>query len=78
MALDASQMLAEIKQNHRNLNRCPQHLFPFKESNLGQKHSCANCGGTMRLTEISYYCRGYKAAGGDPNEICPFLFKEDE
>lgn len=63
-------LLIEIRQNKSKLNGCKRHKFdlniPFQ---VGQKYECKNCGGRESGPAILVYCQGYKAAGGNPNDI---------
>ena len=71
---DYKKMLADIRENHRRWRECPRHLYRAWDANkhsLGQKHTCLNCGSSKSLTDIGCYIEGYKAAGGDPNDIMP-------
>lgn len=70
MALDARQIWDEVKGNNEKLSGCSRHRFggTFK---IGERKACERCGGTMTLTAIGEYVRGFKAAGGSPDEIWP-------
>jgi ferredoxin-like protein FixX len=73
-ATDYKKMLADIRENNRRWRECPRHLYRAWDANkhsLGQKHTCLNCGSSKSLTDIGCYIEGYKAAGGDPNDIMP-------
>lgn len=68
---NSKQILKEIRENRAKLDSCAKHKFdlgepPFK---LASKAVCLNCGGKEALTAIGDYCKGYKAAGGNPNDI---------
>lgn len=61
-------------KNRDKLDACPGHRFSFPPGTamtLQTKLTCRRCGGDMGLVPINYYCRGYAAAGGDPNEVYP-------
>lgn len=62
-----------IKANRKRLNECPKHRFEIGEPpyRLMQKATCLHCHGEMELTTIDEYLRGYRAAGGNPNDIVP-------
>lgn len=73
MTIDSKAILAEIKANRAKLDGCARHRFelgdpPYK---FGQKFTCSNCGGTMDAVQAFRYCQGFKAAGGNPNEVIP-------
>ena len=65
----------EVKANLQRLHTCPKHHFPpesLSEKRVsGREYTCSVCGGTMKLSEAAEYIRGYKAAGGNPNDILP-------
>lgn len=60
-----------VKENRNKLDACTRHNFTIKNvpMELGAKVKCNNCGGWLDLTRVNDYCRGYKAAGGNPNDI---------
>lgn len=69
---DLGKIFAEVQENSRRLRSCSQHLFSVHDvKKMGQKLPCYNCGGRLALTDIGFYISGFKAAGGDPNEIMP-------
>lgn len=61
----------QVKENHRKLNACPRHRFEGKEVRIGQKMTCLECGGEMDLSRIGQYIDGYRAAGGDSDDVWP-------
>lgn len=62
----------QVKENYRKICECPRHRFAYVGAvKLGQKFQCQACGGTMGLIGIGDYIAGYKAAGGDVNDIWP-------
>lgn len=69
MQIDGKALLAEIRANRAKLKGCPCHRFVDQKANLGKKVTCADCGGQMNLTELGGYMDGYRAAGGNPNDI---------
>lgn len=74
--LDVKAVLADAVANRKRLLACPRHRFePVVIERLGTHHACLVCGGVMRLTEIGDYARGYRAAGGDPDDIWPGLIR---
>lgn len=65
---------AEVRENNRRWRECPRHLFEAwnpDERKFGEKLTCKNCGASEMLNDIARYIEGYKAAGGDPNDIMP-------
>jgi hypothetical protein len=69
---EARAMWEEVKANQSRLDGCPAHRFDMGEVvMLGQRIKCEACGGIMSLTDATMYVRGYKAAGGDPNNVWP-------
>lgn len=66
-------MLNAIRANRKRLDECPKHRFEIGEPpyRLGAKATCMHCHGEMELTSIDEYLRGYRAAGGNPNDIVP-------
>lgn len=63
------------QENQRKLQGCPSHKFNCDLSNdelrrgIHRRLTCLECGGLMLVIDVFHYCRGYKAAGGDPNEV---------
>lgn len=68
---DAKSLWAEVKENRRKIRGCPRHRFEAMKIVLGQRIQCQNCNGMMGLIPIGEYIAGYKAAGGDTNDIWP-------
>ncbi len=72
-AIPGLEVLSIIKRNRFLLNTCKQHCFDMKpepESRLfGKKLYCVNCGGVMDATAAFEYANGFKAAGGNPNDV---------
>lgn len=71
--IDSAAILAEIKANRARLDGCARHRFdlgdpPYK---FGMKVTCTNCGGTLDAIHAFSYTQGYKAAGGNPNDVIP-------
>ena len=61
------------KENRRKLDECKRHLFhlPKPPYILGQRATCEHCGGSLGLVEVNQYVRGYEAAGGNCDDVCP-------
>lgn len=74
---DGKKLLAEVKANRKRLNECSKHRFPDPYV-FGQKVTCDRCKGVMMATEASAYCDGFKAAGGDPGEVWPAVYRDDK
>lgn len=73
MPIDHRALWNEVKENLRKIRTCPRHRFESITQNVlvGQKYQCQNCQGQMGLVSIGDYIAGYKAAGGDVNDIWP-------
>jgi hypothetical protein len=61
----------EVQANHAKLASCPRHRFEGGSVKIGQKVTCLNCGGMTGLVHVGDYIDGYRAAGGDVNDIWP-------
>lgn len=70
---ESLELFEQIKANRRRLDAYPKHRFDLGEPpyRFGEKATCQNCGGSMDLTDIGQYARGYAAAGGNPNDVVP-------
>jgi hypothetical protein len=73
MTLDTAAILAEIKANRAKLDGCAKHRFdignpPYR---FGTKLTCQNCGGVLDAVHAFSYTQGFKAAGGNPNDVIP-------
>lgn len=73
---EAAGLLKEIKANHAKLNSCAKHEFGKVVGDRTNGYSprqnmrtCQQCGGTMEDRDIVLYAKGYKAAGGNPDDI---------
>jgi hypothetical protein len=71
MSIDAAALMAEVRENQRKLKNCPRHRFAGGPIKLGAKHTCLWCGGSISNSDLLSYCRGFAAAGGDPNVVYP-------
>lgn len=60
-----------VKENRAKLDACKRHNFTINNvpMELGAKVKCNVCGGWLELVRVKDYCRGYKAAGGNPNDV---------
>ena len=77
---EAFELLEQIKANRLKLNSCARHEFgkvvgdrsggPSPRQNM---RTCAVCGGTMDDRDVVLYARGYKAAGGNPDDVMKFV-----
>lgn len=74
---EAVSLFERVKANRAKLDACPRHFFRCDltpdeiRAAFGQRLPCLRCEGTMLLTEINQYIRGYEAAGGNANDIWP-------
>lgn len=73
---EASALLRKVKENNEALRACPKHSFGAVVGDRSAGYSprqnmrtCAVCGGTMDDRDVVLYARGYKAAGGNPDDI---------
>ena len=66
-------LFEQVKANRPKLDACPKHRFDVGDPpyRFGAKFTCTNCGGEMDAVQAFRYCQGFKAAGGDPNEVIP-------
>lgn len=75
MKTDSAALLGSIKANRERLKGCVQHRFDpgfWEAGRFGQKMTCLNCGGVMSVVpDIGRYIEGFKAAGGDVNDVWP-------
>lgn len=75
---EARKMLDEVRENARRLYSCPRHSFGIVLSgHIKNNHVCRNCCGNMSERDIILYARGYKAAGGNPNDVGRFIDPEN-
>jgi hypothetical protein len=68
---DGQRIWAEIKANASLLKACPRHKIDPEARRFGKKSVCLNCHGQMDLGEWLSYTAGYKAAGGNPDDVWP-------
>jgi hypothetical protein len=61
----------EVKVNMAKLNACPRHRFTPVPVKLGDKFTCTVCGGVTGPTDLGNYIKGYRAHGGDADDIWP-------
>lgn len=64
-------LLEQIQLNRRTLDGCAVHRFSVTEVKIGQRLTCDRCHGTMSLTDIGNYIRGYVAAGRYAADVWP-------
>ena len=69
--IDAKAIWEDVKANRARLDACPRHAFAPLPVKIGQPVTCTVCSGTLGLVDVSYYIRGFVAAGGDPNVVWP-------
>jgi hypothetical protein len=68
-----------VKANRRAVEACKRHSFaPNGPILLGRGLVCQACNGSMQLTEIGSYIRGYEAAGASADDIWPGYRKEKQ
>ena len=77
---EADDLMKQIKANHAKLNSCAKHEFGKvvgdRSGGPSPRHNmriCQQCGGTMEDRDVIIYAKGYKAAGGNPDEIGLFI-----
>lgn len=71
MDIDTKAILAKIRANQAMLDSCPLHRFEPTDVKLGAKFICLKCGGTMGLTDIGWYIKGYEAGNGSCDDVWP-------
>lgn len=66
-------LFEQVKANRAKLDACQKHHFNIGDPpyRFGAKFTCTNCGGEMDAVQAFRYCQGFKAAGGNPNEVIP-------
>lgn len=76
---DIRELWEEVKENRRKLDSCKVHDFGKlpEEFTPSRRFVCKNCGGAMTVCEVMSYASGYRAAGGDPNNILKGVFNND-
>ena len=67
----AKELFEAAKENSRKRSECKRHSVSAFERNLGQRFTCSVCGCNADLSYVAAYADGYKAAGGNPNDIVP-------
>lgn len=77
---EALALLARIKENRRKLDACVKHAFgdvvgdrTGGHSIMARLRTCNACGGEMEDQDIIIYAKGFKAAGGCPDEIARYV-----
>lgn len=77
--IDFAALFARVNENRNRLDGCKRHLFAGDlpgiaggvGAMIGQKVECIRCKGKIGLIELSFYIRGYEAAGKSGNDILP-------
>lgn len=63
------------QENSRRLRGCPRHYFNADASKklraFGERVTCVECGGEMRVSDVGLYIQGYAAGGGISDDIWP-------
>lgn len=72
------QLFQEVTDNRIRLDGCERHFFDPKDMKLGKPIRCQKCGGTMQIGHAMQYASGYRAAGGNPDDVWPDLFRRKE
>lgn len=79
---EALSLWESVKENSRKLKECKKHFFggvigdgvsTGYTSPSARKRKCSNCGGLMEDQAVITYVRGFKAAGGNPDEIARYV-----
>lgn len=79
---EALSLWESIKENSRKLKECKKHSFGSVIGNgvstgyaspSARKRKCVNCGGLMEDQAVITYVRGFKAAGGNPDDIAKYV-----
>lgn len=76
---DRKRLWANANANVEQLNACPRHHFVMTDEQVaagpaalfGAKLTCQRCNGRMDMLGVNQYVRGFKAAGGNPNDVMP-------
>ena len=72
----AQKIWEQVKENLSKLNSCSSHTFGDVLGGKEMTHQsfpCKKCGGLMRSHDIFVYTKGYKAAGGNPDDVARFV-----
>jgi hypothetical protein len=69
---DVKRAWEAARQNFEQLEACSAHHFDSTEPvKPGLTVRCKKCGGLMTMQQAAMYATGFRAAGGDPNEVWP-------
>ncbi len=68
---DVKSIWEEVKANHAKLSACERHNFTPQLVGLGKRVTCNRCNGSMTLTNVGEYIRGYVASGNSSDDIWP-------
>jgi hypothetical protein len=60
----------KAKDDYARLRACPRHRFLPVFSEQPKKYRCETCDGEANTEYVMAYCAGFRAAGGDPREVC--------
>jgi hypothetical protein len=60
----------EVQANLARLRSCGRHRFPPLTGEFPKKYRCEFCGGEAGVDYVTAYAAGFKAAGGDPKDVC--------
>ena len=78
---EIKELYQQIRENSKRLQSCKRHSFgdcpPVQSGQVLSrvKLKCAHCGGEMYLSDIVTYVEGYKAAGGNHDDVLRGLDK---
>ena len=73
---EAATLLQQIRENRLKLDSCTRHDFgkvvgdrACGSSPRHNMRTCRRCEGQMEDRDVIIYAKGYKAAGGNPDDI---------
>ena len=72
----SQELFKQVQENLKKIRECSKHEFNIEERKPFAKLTCNNCGGTVDSSYVLHYIQGYKAAGGDPEDIVPGFGKD--
>lgn len=69
----ANELVPDIMEANAKVIACPKHSFgvlpPLHVIAAQPFITCVNCGGQLDVSKAIAYAEGYKAAGGDINDV---------
>ena len=73
----AASLWAQVQENQRKLRSCKGHKFGDVLGSTtiptNPSFECKMCGGYMKAHDIYIYALGYKAGGGNPDNVARFV-----